>query len=83
MRVRALSRKKFTYSEQGLLNLKKNSKSIILYNKDYTVFGEYSSITEAAKSIRCNVKTISRALNSKSKLLLRRFFVKKFTLFIN
>ena len=69
-------RKKYIYSEEAILNLKKNSKSIILYNKDYTVYGEYSSITEAANSIRCNVKTITRALNSKSKLLLRRFFVK-------
>lgn len=76
IRAKALSRKKYIYSEEAILNLKKNSKSIILYNKDYTVYGEYSSITEAANSIRCNVKTITRALNSKSKLLLRRFFVK-------
>jgi hypothetical protein len=36
----------------------KNSKSLIRYNLNYTVYGEYPSITEASKSLNCNEKTI-------------------------
>lgn len=72
IREKALIRKKPFYSEQALLNMKKMSKSIILYNLDYTVYGEYSSITEAAKSVNCGVKTINRTLKTKKKILKRR-----------
>ena len=76
MRQKALSRNKVLYSEQTLLNMKKKAKSIILYNLDFTVFGEYFSITEAEKSINCSVKTINRALRSEKNILKRRFIVK-------
>ena len=76
MRQKALSRNKVLYSEQALLNMKKKAKSIILYNLDFTVFGEYFSLTEAAKSINCSVKTINRALRSEKNILKRRFIVK-------
>jgi len=76
LREKALNRNKFSYSEEVLLNLKKNSKPVILYNLDYTMFGEYFSITEAAKSINCGVKTITRTLKTEKKMLKRRFFVK-------
>ena len=56
--------------------MKKNFKAIILYNLDNTVFGEYPSITETAKCIYCNPKTIFRALKTEKKMLKRRFFVK-------
>ena len=59
-------------SEEALLNMKKSSNPIVLYNKDDTVYGEYSSITEASIAVNCNVKTIHRALKSDSKLLKRR-----------
>lgn len=72
IREKALVRKKSFYSEQALLNMKKMSKSIILYNLDYTVYGEYSSITEAAKSVNCGVKTINRTLKTEKKILKRR-----------
>jgi group I intron endonuclease len=75
-RNKALTREKIIYSYEALLNMKKNSKPIILYNIDYTIFGEYTSIVEAAKNINCSEKTIRRALSSKSKMLKRRFFVK-------
>ena len=52
--------------------MKKKSKPIILYNLDYTVYGEYSSITEASKAINCSVKTINRALKTDKKFLKRR-----------
>jgi len=38
--------------------MKKNSKSLIIYNLNYTVYGEYTSITEESKSLNCNEKTI-------------------------
>jgi group I intron endonuclease len=63
-------------SEQSLLNMKKRSRPIILYNLDLTIFGEYRSITDAAKSIKCSVKTIIRILKTDKKILKRRFIVK-------
>ena len=69
-------RKKNFLSEKSLLNMKKNSKPLILFNLDYTIFGEYRSITEAAKAINCKVKTIRRALATEKKILKRRFIVK-------
>jgi group I intron endonuclease len=71
MKDKALSRPYYIYSSEGLANIKKNSKSIILYNKDGTVYGEYISIVEASNNLNCSVKTISRALNSNSKILKR------------
>jgi group I intron endonuclease len=76
IREKALMRGKLSYSEQGLLNMKKKSKGIRLYNLDGTVFGDYTSITEAAISINCNVKTITRALKTEKKLVKRQFTVK-------
>jgi NUMOD1 domain len=52
--------------------MKKKSKSIILYNLDRTVYGEYSSIVEAAISLGCSEKTIRRALKTEKKLLKRQ-----------
>jgi group I intron endonuclease len=60
------------YSDYAIKNMKKNSKAILLYNLDYTVYGEYSSITDGAKAIGCSVKTIARALKTNKKLLKRR-----------
>jgi group I intron endonuclease len=76
IRNKALTREKIIYSDEALLNMKKNSKPIILYNLDYTTFGKYPSIVEAAKNVNCSEKTIRRALSSKSKMLKRRFIVK-------
>ena len=77
IRDKALSRDrtKINIPEQSLLNMKKSSKPIILLNLDRTVFGEYSSIRDAAKSVNCNVKTIHRALKTDKKILKRRFIV--------
>ena len=78
IRQKALSRDrtKIKLSEQAILNMKKKSKAIILYNLDYTVFGKYNSLTEAAKAINCGVKTIYRALRTEKKILKRRFIVR-------
>lgn len=76
MRDKALSRSSYTCSSEGLANMKNNSKPIILYNKDGTVYGEYSSIVEASNSLNCSIKTISRALKSNSKILKITWYVK-------
>lgn len=73
---KALTKEKPNYSEQAILNMKKNSKPIILYNLNKTVYGEFTSIVEAAKSIGCNEKTIRRALKTKKNFLKRRWIVK-------
>jgi group I intron endonuclease len=76
IRDKALSKNKIFYSDEALLNMKKKSKPVILYNLNNTVFGEYPSIVEAAKSINCDSKTIKRALKTEKKILKRRFIVK-------
>jgi group I intron endonuclease len=73
---KAKIRENLNYSEQGKLNMKTKSKAIILYNLDNTLYGEYSSIVETAISIRCDQKTIIRALKTEKKLLKRRWIVK-------
>lgn len=72
MRASAMTRKKTSYSKQAILKRKKKSKSLRIYNLNYTVYGEYPSITEASKSLNCNEKTIRRALKTEKKLLKRR-----------
>lgn len=72
LKIAAFTRKKPTYSDKALANMKKKSKSMIVYNLDRTVYGEYPSITEAAKSLRCNMKTISRALSTPKNIVRRR-----------
>ena len=46
-----------------------NTRPVILYNLNDTVFGKYSSIIEAAKAINCGEKTIRRALKTEKKLV--------------
>lgn len=63
-------------SKEFLDTMKKNSKSIILYNiSNRTVYGEYDSILEASINLNCNEKTIRRALKTDKKILLRRWIV--------
>lgn len=72
MRRAALNRTNPIYSPEAVLNMRKKSKAILVYNLDYTVFGEFSSIIEASKSLGCDVKTIRRALQSPKSILRRR-----------
>lgn len=76
LRKIALERLPRTFYEEALINMKKASKPLVLYNKDGTVYGEYSSITSASLDVNCNVKTIYRALRSPSQLLKKRWIVK-------
>ncbi|TVY36384.1 putative intron-encoded endonuclease [Lachnellula occidentalis] len=68
----ALSRTKPIYSEQSIKNMNKKSKAILVYNMDYTVYGEFPSIVDAAKSLGCDQKTIIRALQTPKQILRRR-----------
>ena len=68
----AFNRAKPIYSVEGIGNMKNKSKGILVYNLDYTVYGEFPSITDAAKSLRCSPKTISRALRSPKNIVRRQ-----------
>jgi hypothetical protein len=57
--------------------MKKKSKPIILYNLDRTVYGNFPSISEAAKTVGCGIKTINRALKTEKKILKKRFIVRE------
>jgi group I intron endonuclease len=72
MRQSALNRTKPIYSEEAIQNMKKKSKAILVYNMDYTVYGEFPSITEAYKCLGCSQKTLYRALQTPKKILKRR-----------
>jgi len=72
LRIIALKRKAPTYTEESFNKIKKSSKPIIVYNFDDTVYGEYTSITEAAEHIMCDEKTIRRALKTPKQILKRR-----------
>jgi group I intron endonuclease len=78
MKQSDLNRNKVEFNKGALKNMKKACKPIILYNiENNTVFGEYNSRTNAALSLNCNLKTISRALKTKKKILLKRWIVKE------
>jgi len=80
MRAAALIRPAPIISDTAKNNMRKSSLGLIVYNLDYTVYGEYPSIVEAANSLppglNCNEKTIRRALKTEKKLLKRRWIVK-------
>ena len=57
-----------------------NTRPVMLYNLNGTVYGEYSTILDAAKSINCNEKTIRRALKTEKRLVKRQWIVKDLNL---
>jgi len=76
MRKSALNRKPLNYTaEQGGLNMKKNSKSIIVKELNNTVYGEFNSIVDIAEALNCSTKTIQRTLKTPSKTLKGRWIV--------
>ena len=68
--------RKLEYTAQGMLNMKKSAKPIIVYNLNGTIYGEFSNLKEAAQGMNCNEKTIRRALKSDSKKLKKHHIVK-------
>lgn len=75
IRKSALDRKDINYTQQGILNMKKNSKPIIVKELNNTVYGEFNSIVDTAKALNCSTKTIQRTLKSPSKILKKRWIV--------
>lgn len=45
-----------------------NTRPVVLYNLDRTVYGKYSTILESIKAINCNEKTIIRSLRTEKKV---------------
>ena len=72
LRQSSLNKKKRVYSKEVLFNMKNKSKELLVLNLDSTVYGKYFSITEAAKSLQCSIKTISRTLKTEKKILRKR-----------
>lgn len=75
MKQAALNKNKVIFTKQTLLNMKKNSKAILVKELSGIIYGKYSSINEAALALNCSSKTIQRSLNSDSKKLKRRWIV--------
>ena len=50
----------------------KHTRPVVLYNLNGTVYGKYSTILDAAKSINCGEKTIRRALKTEKGLVKRQ-----------
>jgi group I intron endonuclease len=76
MRKSALIRKPYIYSEEGKLNLKKKSKALSIFNLNGTLYGEFSSLTEASNILNCSLKTINRCLKTDKKILKRQWILK-------
>jgi group I intron endonuclease len=49
-----------------------NTRPVVLYNLNDTVYGTYSTIKEASEAINCGEKTIRRALKTEKKLVKRQ-----------
>ena len=79
MKAAVLIRKKPIYSKKGLGDKLKSSKPMIVYNLNKTVYGKYPSITAAAKSLRCSVKTIIRAINTLKNILKKHWIIQFLT----
>lgn len=75
IRESVLTRENPSYTEQAILNMKKNSKAVIVKELNNTVYGEFNSIVETAEALNCSTKTIQRTLKSPSKLLKGRWIV--------
>jgi len=67
LRAKALNRPPM--SDETKQKCISHTRPVVLYNLNGTVYGKYSSILEAAKSINCGEKTIRRALKTEKKLV--------------
>lgn len=70
MREKALNRP--SMSDETTHKCITNIRPVVLYNLNGTVYGEFSTILDAAKSINCGEKTIRRALKTKKGLVKRQ-----------
>ena len=69
IREKALNRPPMSYETKK--KCIKHTRPVVLYNLNGTVYGEYSTILDAANSINCNEKTIRRALKTEKGLVKR------------
>jgi len=53
-----------------------NTRPVVLYNLNDTIYGQYPTILNAANSINCGEKTIRRALKTEKGLVKRQWIVK-------
>lgn len=67
IRIKALNRP--SMSEEIRKKCVSNTRPVVLYNLDKTIYGKYASIIDAANAINCNEKTIRRALHTDKKLV--------------
>lgn len=74
MREKALNRSPM--SEETNKKCIAYTRPVVLYNLNGTIYGKYSTILEAAKSISCGEKTIRRALKTEKRLVKRQWIVK-------
>jgi group I intron endonuclease len=74
MREKALKRPPM--SEETKKKCIVNTRPVILYNLNGTVYGKYLTIVDAAKAINCGEKTIRRALKTEKKLVKKQWIVK-------
>jgi hypothetical protein len=58
-------------SEESKRKCLSNTRPVILYNLNKTIYGEYFTIKDAAKAINCNEKTIRRALVTPKRIIKR------------
>ena len=70
LRERALNRPPM--SDETKKKCIKHTRPVVLYNLNGTVYGEYSTILDAARSINCGEKTIRRALKTEKGLVKRQ-----------
>ena len=68
-RMKAKALKRPPMSEETRKKCVVNTRPVILYNLDKTIYGKYDRIADAANAINCNEKTIRRALKTDKKLL--------------
>jgi group I intron endonuclease len=70
LRKKALTRPPM--SEETKKKCITNTRPVVLYNLDRTIYGKYSTILDAASAINCGEKTIRRALQTEKKLVKRQ-----------
>lgn len=66
-------------SDETKQNCISQTRPVVLYNLNGTIYGKYLTIIEASKAIGCNEKTIRRALQTKKKLVKRLWIVEDFS----
>ena len=74
LRVIALNRPPM--KKETKLKCISNTRPVILYNLNGTIYGQYASIIEAAEAINCNEKTLRRSLNTEKKLVKKQWIIK-------